>query len=174
MSLRHGPPKHPLYARHSALGLIGCSLLAISIFGCAQSISYSPSPITARYSLDNFSRANTRVIVKDLRAQRDGSSELISAIQNQIEQALTGRNSGQYAIIIDVIENRSYFTMGNWNALTRLRWRVQRGDRSVIREGQAIGEDHRSNMLGYATAKAVSQDSFDAAMADLLSALSSV
>jgi hypothetical protein len=29
-------------------------------------------------------------------------------------------------------------------------------------------------MLGYATAKAVSQDSFDAAMADLLSALSSV
>ena len=40
--------------------------------------------------------------------------------------------------------------------------------------GQAIGEGHRSNMLGYATAKAVSQDSFDAAMADLLSVLSSV
>ena len=76
--------------------------------------------------------------------------------------------------MIDVIEHRSYFTMGNWNALTRLRWRVQRGDGLLVREGQAIGECHRSNMLGYATANAVSQDSFDAAMADLLSALSSV
>jgi hypothetical protein len=175
MSLCHRQPKHPLYARRSALRPIGLSLLAISLLGCAQSISYSPSPITASYTLNNFSRANTRVIVKDLRAQRDGSSELISAIQNQIERALAGgRNSGQYVITIDVIEHRSYFTMGNWNALTRLRWRVQRGNGSIIREGQAIGEGHRSNMLGYATANAVSQDAFDAAMADLLSALSSV
>jgi len=69
----------------------------------------------------------------------------------------------RYTLTVDLIERRSFFTLGNWNALTRFKWRVQRENNSVIREGVSVGENHRSNMLGYATAKAVSQDAFDPA-----------
>lgn len=37
-----------------------------------------------------------------------------------------------------------------------------------------MGEGHRSNMAGYLTAGAVSQDAFNVAMADLMSSLSAV
>ena len=159
--------------RRKSIALAGVATLLI---GCAQTGSYAPEPITATYSLDNFSRANLQVVVRDLRAERDNSDALILAIQSQISNSLTAKATthNRYTLTVDVIEHRSFFTYGNWNAVTRLRWRVQRVDGSLVREGQSIGEGHRSNMLGYATAKAVSQDAFDSAMADLLSSLSAV
>jgi hypothetical protein len=75
---------------------------------------------------------------------------------------------------VDVIEDRSFLTMGNWNASTRLKWRVQQGNGSIVREGVSVGEDHRSNIAGYVTARAVSQDAFNVAMADLMSSLSAI
>jgi hypothetical protein len=75
---------------------------------------------------------------------------------------------------VDVIEYRSFFTLGNWNASTRLKWRVQQGTGSILREGVSVSEGHRSNMAGYLTAAAVSQDSFSVAMADLMSSLSAI
>jgi hypothetical protein len=51
---------------------------------------------------------------------------------------------------------------------------VQQGNGSIIREGVSVGEGHRSNMAGYLTAAAVSQDSFNVAMADLMSSLSAI
>jgi len=73
-----------------------------------------------------------------------------------------------------VIEHRSFFTLGNWNALTRLKGRVQQGNGSILREGVSLGEGHGSNMAGYLTAAAVSQDSFNVAMADPMSSLSAI
>ena len=146
------------------------------LLGCAQTASYAPNPITATYSLDNFSKANLRIVVRDLRAERTGSVELISATQSQISNALTERAMAhnRYTLIVDVIEHRSFFTLGNWNASTRLKWRVQQGNGSILREGVSVGEGHRSNMAGYLTAEAVSQDSFNVAMADLMSSLSAI
>jgi hypothetical protein len=151
-------------------------LICILMFGCAQSASYAPSPITATYRLDNFSRANLQIIVRDLRAERTGSVELISAIQSQISNALAERKAlhSRYTLTVDIIEDRSFFTMGNWNASTRLKWRVQQGNGSIVREGVSVGEGHRSNIAGYVTARAVSQDAFNVAMADLMSSLSAV
>jgi hypothetical protein len=51
---------------------------------------------------------------------------------------------------------------------------VQQRNGSNIREGVSVGEGHRSNMAGYLTAAAVSQDSFNVAMADLMSSLSAI
>jgi hypothetical protein len=79
-----------------------------------------------------------------------------------------------YTLTVDVIEHRSFFTLGNWNASTRLKWRVQQGSGSTLREGVPVGEGHRSNMAGYLKARAVSQDSFNVAMADLMSSLSAI
>ena len=101
---------------------------------------------------------------------------LVSAIQSQISNALLERavTHRRYTLTVDVIEHRSYFTLGNWNASTRLKWRVQQGNGSILREGVSVGEGHRSNMAGYLTAGAVSQDAFNVAMADLMSSLSAI
>ena len=115
-------------------------------------------------------------MVRDLRAERSNSIGLISAIQSQISNALTGTPTAHshYTLTVDVIEHRSFFTLGNWNASTRLKWRVQEVNGSIPREGVSLGEGHRSNMAGYLTAGAVSQDSFNVAMADLMSSLSAI
>ena len=39
---------------------------------------------------------------------------------------------------------------------------------------EAVGMAHRSNMFGYATAEAVSQDAYEIPIADLMSSLSGV
>jgi hypothetical protein len=73
-----------------------------------------------------------------------------------------------------VIEHRSFFTLGSWNASTRLKWRVQQSNGSIVREGVSVEEGHRSIMAGYLTAGAVSQDAFNIATADLMSSLSAI
>ena len=45
---------------------------------------------------------------------------------------------------------------------------------NIIGNWNVEGDAHRSNMWGYATAKAVSQDSYNIAIADMMSTLSSV
>jgi len=66
------------------------------------------------YRLDNFSKANLQIIVRNFRAKRTGSVELISAIQSQISNALPERKAlhSRYTLTVDVIEDRSFFTMG--------------------------------------------------------------
>jgi hypothetical protein len=153
------------------------AMLVCTVFsGCAQTGFYAPKPVTAAYRLENFSKSNLQIVVRDLRAERSNSVELISAIQSQISNALAEKASGhnRYTLTVDVIEHRSFFTLGNWNASTRLKWRVQQANGSVLRESVSVGEGHRSNMAGYLTARAVSQDAFNVAMADLMSSLSAI
>ena len=149
------------------LGLLTC---------CAQSVSYAPNPAAVGYHISNFSRSSLRVVVNDFRGERQNSDALVEAIRNEIENSLSGPASDRlrFVLTVDVIEHRSFFTLGNWHATTRLRWRIARIGGQPIKDGIALGEGHRSNMVGYVTASAVSQDSFNAAMADLLSSVSAV
>jgi hypothetical protein len=159
--------------RSRAIALTGVLLLLVD---CAQTTSYAPKPITTTYRLDNFSKENLQVIVRDLRAERDNSDTLITAIQSQVLNSVSGgaATHNHYKLTVDVIEHRSFFTLGNWNAPTRLKWRVQRENGSMVGDGVSVGEGHRSNMAGYFTAGAVSQDAFNVAMADLMSSLSAI
>ena len=71
------------------------------LLGCAQTGSYAPKPVTATYRLDNFSRASLQVVVRDLRAERDNSDALVSAIQSQILNVLTEKKaSGNHYTLI--------------------------------------------------------------------------
>jgi hypothetical protein len=149
--------------------------LAVLVAGCAQSVSYVPNSTAASYRISNFSRSDLRVIVNDFRGERENSDALVAAIRSEIERSLFGPVSDrQYVLTVDVIEHRSFFTLGNWHATTRFKWRLERSGGQIIKDGTALGEGHRSNMAGYLTASAVSQDSFNAAMADLLSSISAV
>jgi hypothetical protein len=159
--------------RSRAIALTGVLMLLI---GCAQTTSYAPKPITATFSLGNFSKGSLQVVVRDLRAKRENSEALITAIQSQVLNSLSGgaATHNHYKLTVDVIEHRSFFTLGNWSASIRLKWRVQRENGSMVGDGVSVGEGHRSNMAGYFTAGAVSQDAFNVAMADLMSSLSAI
>jgi hypothetical protein len=79
-----------------------------------------------------------------------------------------------YRLNIDIIEHRSFFTLGNWNASTKLRIKLIDPKNNIVGNWSAEGNAHRSNMWGYATAKAVSQDAYNIAVADMMSTLSAV
>ena len=71
------------------------AMLVYTVFlGCAQTGFYAPKPVTAAYRLQNFSKSNLQIVVRDLRAERSNSVELISAIQSQISNALAQKASG--------------------------------------------------------------------------------
>ncbi len=119
-----------------------------------------------------------RVQVNDLRAEREYSGQLIQGIKGQILSALSPEsisgNQFVYNLNIDIIEHRSFFTLGNWNASTKFRIKLIDPKKNIIGNWNAEGNAHRSNMWGYATAKSVSQDAYNIAIADMMSTLSAV
>jgi len=146
--------------------------------GCAQTMQYASQPVGANYKLSGMPSDLVRVQVNDLRAEKNQSEQLTQTIKGQVLSALsTEQISGQrklYKLHIDIIEHRSYFTLGNWNASTRLRIRLLDPAGKIMGNWVAEGKAHRSNMWGYATAKAVSQDAYNIAIADMMSTLSSI
>ncbi|MFZ3116027.1 MAG: hypothetical protein WA121_10550 [Syntrophales bacterium] len=153
-------------------------LLIIVLDGCAQTKQYTPQPVGTQYSLSGMPGDLVRIQVNDLRAEKENSDELIQAIKGQILSALSPEkitgNRSLYNLHIDIIEHRSFFTLGNWNASTKFRIKLIDPKSNLIGNWNAEGNAHRSNMWGYATAKAVSQDAYNIAIADMMSTLSAV
>jgi DNA-binding NarL/FixJ family response regulator len=84
----------------------------------------APKPVPTHQTLSQQAtgwttspKSNLQIVVRDLRAERSNSIELISAIQSQISNALAGMPTAHshYMLTVDVIEHRSFFTLGNWN-----------------------------------------------------------
>ncbi len=153
-------------------------ILIVALTGCAQTKQYTPQPIGTQYRLAGMPSDLVRVQVNDLRAEKENSEQLIQAIKGQILSALSpariAGNRSLYNLQVDIIEHRSFFTLGNWNASTKLRIKLIDPKGNIIGNWNAEGNAHRSNMWGYATAKAVSQDAYNIAIADMMSTLSAV
>ena len=154
------------------------SLIIVALIGCAQTKQYTPQPIGTQYNLRGMPADLVRLQVNDLRAEKENSDELVQAIKGQILSAfspekITG-NRSLYNLHIDIIEHRSFFTLGNWNASTKLRIKLIDPNSNIVGNWNAEGNAHRSNMRGYTTAKAVSQDAYNIAIADMMSTLSTV
>ncbi len=153
-------------------------LFLVIITGCAQTKQYAPQPVGNQYVLSGMPADLVRVEVNDLRAERENSEQLIQGIKGQILSALSTEkitgNRTMYSLNIDIIEHRSFFTLGNWNASTKLRIKLLNSKNNLVGNWTAVGSAHRSNMWGYATTKAVSQDAYNIAIADMMSTLSTV
>lgn len=154
------------------------ALYIVVLTGCAQTQQYAPQSIGNQYNLSGIPADLVRVQINDLRAERENSEQLVQGIKGQILSALSPKQIGGdrplYHLKIDIIEHRSFFTLGNWNASTKLRIKLIDPKNNMVGNWNAEGNAHRSNMWGYATAKAVSQDAYDIAIADMMSTLSSV
>lgn len=153
-------------------------LLTVVLVGCAQTKQYTPQPIGTQYYLTGIPADLVRIQVNDLRAEKENSEQLTQAIKGQILSALSQEkidgNRSLYNLHIDIIVHRSFFTLGNWNASTKLRIKLIDPKNNIVGNWNAEGTAHRSNMWGYATAKAVSQDAYNIAVADMMSTLSTV
>jgi len=153
-------------------------ILIVALTGCAQTKQYTPQPIGTQYNLAGMPADLVRVEVNDLRAEKESSEQLTQVIKGQILSALSpekiSSSRSLYNLQVDIIEHRSFFTLGNWNASTKLRIKLIDPKSNIIGNWRAEGNAHRSNMLGYATAKAVSQDAYNIAVADMMSTLSVV
>jgi len=153
-------------------------LMIIAVAGCAQMKQYTPNPSTKNYQLPGLPLSVVDVQVNDLRPETTGGDSFHSVLRSQVVAALSRdpvqKSADKYTLAIDIIEHRSFFTLGNWNASTRLRIRLVDSRGGKIGQWEALGNSHRSNMWGYATAAAVSQDAYDIAVADMMSSLSQV
>ena len=154
--------------------LIGCLL----IVSCAQIQQYTQKPVTSAYQLSGLPRNVVDVEVSDLRPDTPKSDALKDVLKGQLLSALSAQPSlltdKDYQLSVDVIEHRSFFTLGNWNASTRFRVKLLDSKGTLVGQWDALGTAHRSNMWGYATAEAVSQDSYNIAVADMMSSLAQV
>lgn len=157
------------------------SILCLQCFfivGCAQTKQYTPNIATVSYQLQGLPANIVRVKVNDLRPETSPSDGLKEVLRGQITAALsqepTKVEAKDYTIIVDIIENRSFFTLGNWNASTRLRVKLVDKAGAIIGQWDAVGGARRSKLWGSATAKAVAQDSYNIAVADMMSSLSQV
>jgi hypothetical protein len=155
-------------------------LLALGalLSGCAQTRQFTPSAAPARYQLHGLPANIVEVQVNDLRPEQSAGDALSQVLKAQLVTSLSPDPAPAATLhcrlIIDVIEHRAFFTLGNWNASTRLRARLFEASGKALGQWEATGSSSRSNMFGYATAKAVSQDSYNIAVADLLSSLTPV
>lgn len=158
--------------------IISLSIFIAVLVGCAQTKHYTPQPIGTKYNLSSMPADLVRVQVNDLRAERENSDQLIQCIKGQILSALSTEkitgNRSLYNLHIDIIEHRSFFTLGNWNAATKLRIKLIDPKNNLAGNWNAEGKAQRSNLWGYKTAKAVSQDAYNIAVADMMSILSAV
>ena len=153
-------------------------LFIVAISGCSQTKQYTSQPVRAQYTLKGMPSDLVRVQVNDFRGEKEDSELLIKAIKRSIlnvlyHEKITG-NRSFYKLQVDIIEHRSFCRLGNWNASTKLRIRLMDSQSNVIGKWIATGNAHRSNMWGYATANALSQDSYNIAIADMRPTLSAV
>jgi hypothetical protein len=145
---------------------------------CAQTRQFTPSAAQARYQLHGLPANIVEVQVNDLRPEQSAGDTLPQVLKAQLVTSLSPNPAPvattHYRLTVDVIEHRAFFTLGNWNASTRLRARLIDASGKALGQWEATGSANHSNMFGYATAKAVSQDSYNIAVADLLSSLTPV
>jgi hypothetical protein len=152
------------------------ALLALS--GCATTAAHTPNPTQAKQVLRGLPASAVAVEINDLRPDIDASDATRQVLRSEVVSALSPEpladESVRFTLNIDIIEHRSFFTPGYWNASARLRARLTDSAGGVRGQWESTGSGRRSNMLGYAAAKAVSQDSYNMAVADLFSLLTSM
>jgi hypothetical protein len=158
----------------AAVALVA-TFCAVLIIGCAQTRQVTPT--AAPDQLPGLPANVVDVQVNDLRVPPEPDTvprvlkaQLVSALSAQPAPA----DASRYRLDVDVMEHRAIRTLEVWNASTRLRARLTELSGKPLGQWDASGTARRPDTLGSAAAKAVAQDSYNLAVADLLSSLSTV
>ena len=152
--------------------------LGLAVFcltACTQVLHYVPDEPITGVTLNGWPRNRVVLDVLDFRADdREGSEKLLTALRRSVDGALSPAvvsDGAPYRLRLGVVEHRSFFTAGNWNARTRLRATLVDPAGKIVKTYNAIGADSRSNLWGYGSAEDAGHDAFRQAVSDLLSQL---
>lgn len=154
-------------------------LTMTALVGCAQTMQYTPRISGKNYQLPELRLSDVEVQVNDLRAEKTDADSLRGVLRSQVIAALprdpaVQQSPHKYILTIDIIEHRTFFSPPIWNASTRLRIRLTDLQGVKIGQWEVSGQQHRFNWGGYDTAKSVSQEAYEIAVADMMSSLSKV
>jgi len=180
VKVHFGPPKREQFAYPRSRVDCGLDLLALGalLSGCVQTQQFTPSAAPARYQQHGLTANIVEVQVNNLRPEQSAGDALSQVLKAQLVASLSPdpapAATTHCQLTVDVIEPRAFFTLGNWNASTRFRARLFEASGKALGQWEATGSARRSNMFGYVTAQAVSQDLYNIAVADLLSSLTPV
>jgi hypothetical protein len=137
--------------------------------------TFTPTPSLARVELRGLPADRVTIQVNDLRTEKGEDDSLVDVVHGEIERSLAPSDMAaeqeRHSLVLDVIEHRAFFDLGNWNGVTRFRARLVTPAGATLGTWEGRGTSRRANTGGTRTSATVAQDSYDAAIADLLSAL---
>jgi hypothetical protein len=115
-----------LLSRTSTLCVVATHMVVL--FGCVQTRQFTPTPTTVRIELQGLPADLVEVQVNDLRGQLTESDSVGQVLRAEIVRSLSPAPGAPVKskdrLTLDLIEHRSFFTLGNWHASTRLRARL--------------------------------------------------
>jgi len=145
-------------------------LLGLLFFGCAQTRNYTPAIVPTNVILDGLPFDLFEVQINDFRIENksDGLKDVLKKqISNALSRETVSNARTKYYLIIDIIEHKSFFTLGNWHGSSRFGFRIIDSENNSLGSWNVAGDSHRSNMWGYKTANDVGNDSYNIALAEM-------
>ena len=150
-----------------------CFIFICFFTACSTTKNFKPNIISnSNMVLENLPLQKTTIIVNDKRLAK-ADDDIAICMQEQLTQALSKKdtlNDQTYTLTIDIIAYKSFFTFAEWNA--ELALTVNLKENNTTAGSWEIEETaKRSNVKGYTTAKEVSQDVYEKAVAKLIVAI---
>jgi hypothetical protein len=167
------------FVRNIVRVLFGVLVVTTFAVGCAETKQHTTRLLSTTYQLPGIPAKIVDVQVNDLRPEKEAADGLKDILKGQVMTALSSREVEQspdhYTLIIDIIEHRPF--LGNddgWIATTWLRVKLLDRRGKCFEQWQAMGLAQSSRVWGLVKAESVSQDSYEMALAYMMSSLSQV
>ncbi len=148
-------------------GLWGLFLLA----GCSTVHTAAPPEVEPLPPLVGWPQGAIALTIEDLRPTKDETEALVQTIEGTIRVWLRESTvpSDRYAMRIQILGYQAAAETGQpyWYGTTAFLVTVTDPTGNRVREWQILGRARKWNWWGYGTARAVAQESFQLAMAQL-------
>lgn len=145
------------------------------IFGCSTVQYVTPKNENKNFSFENLTKDNTNIEVKDYRniSQKD---KLCDTLQVHLEEILNSdkMSTEPFTLQVDILDYKAYFSRSNWNADFNVNIKLIDKQNTVVFNKEIRETETRYNMWGYGTAKEVSQQVYDKAIASIVSSVNDV
>jgi hypothetical protein len=162
------------------IGRVLFGILVVTTFaaGCAETRQYATRLPGTIYQLPGIPANIVDVQINDLRPDNEAADGLKDILKGQVTTAFSSREVEQsrnrYTLIIDIVEHRPFLRDDNWISTTWLRIKLLDRRGKCFEQWQAMGLAQSSRAWGLVKAESVSQDSYEMALAYMMSSLSQV
>lgn len=157
--------------------LLSLGILAFTLASCATSQPYSidTSP-SHKYIFADLPRTNVQIIVNDLRSNVAMNGQLRSALETQLNSALSDikdpNNTKKFLVTVDILELKSTFYLAQWVAKAHIHTKFTDQAGNIVYEWDSVGSSQQASTWGIGSEKLALQEAYNIAIADLINKLS--